>query len=81
MTLTQQDRLERQKTMYGITVEELEEWKEDSLMDDLMYSMSLLSDAQFHIYNERPETARQLINQAKYFISKRHKLDRELGRF
>ena len=61
--------------MFGVTTKTMLEAQEEDMMDDLMYSMSLISDAQQMIKHE--EQARKLMNQAKWFIARKRSADRE----
>jgi len=74
------ERLVRQQSLFGMFVEDMEEDRKESLMTDIMYAISLLSDAQelMEMNGGRYSTpVRHTINQAKYFMNKRHKEDRE----
>jgi hypothetical protein len=59
---------EAQEQMFGCTIDVMSREYEDSYSKN-MYIMSILSDAQ-EVMKGSPETARQFINKAKYFISK-----------
>ena len=59
-----------QVQMFGATFAEMEEMREDSMGDDKMLAMSILSDAQEAMERGQLEAARQLINKAKWIISR-----------
>lgn len=59
---------EQEIEMYGATSEALENSRPD-YQDDIGEAFSWLSDAQ-EVLPGDPETARQFINRAKYFLSK-----------
>lgn len=72
--------LERQRGMFGETIEEMRSAVMFTDLNDprdlVSYAAGILSDAQ-HIMGSDPETARQWINKAKYFMSEATRLLRE----
>ena len=60
---------ERQVMMFGETVKDMTESKPEFL-SNTEYAMSILSDAQ-EVLSVNPNLARQFINKAKYFISRK----------
>lgn len=63
MAFTMDDQIK----MFGETVADMENMKPPTV-DNLMYSMMILSDAQEMLERGKKETARQYINKAKHFI-------------
>ena len=84
MSLSQQEREQRDVSMFGMSSDELREMAETSLyragMDDrhgdAMLVMSILSDVQHVMEGGDTETARQYVNRAKYIIH-HYIMDRE----
>lgn len=60
---------EEQTKMFGATVKQLDEEWTEKLSSDRIYLQSMLSDVQEMILLKKDETARQVLNKAKYFIS------------
>ena len=72
--MSTKEQIEWQKQAYGTTIEEMENQFESELVDDpAFYAICILSDAQ-EVLEHNPETARQFINKAKYFMAKCKKL-------
>ena len=77
MSLSQQEREQRDVSMFGMSSDELREMAETSLYragtddrhGDAMLVMSILSDAQEVMSYGDVETARQYINRAKYLLN------------
>jgi len=60
--------MSKEISMFGETIESMIDTKPE-FTDNLMYAMSILSDAQEELERNNKETARKFINKAKYFIS------------
>ena len=80
MSLSQQERKERDVSMFGMSSADIRNMVEKSLYRrttqiseelraDVMFVMSILSDAQEAMAHGDVETARQYINRAKYVLN------------
>ena len=77
MSLSQQEREQRDVSMFGASSEDIRDMVETSiyritseeLHADAMMVMSILSDAQEVMAHGNVETARQYINRAKYVLN------------
>lgn len=83
MELTKEQKEQIEIKRYGCTLAEVKEEMEGRTKFNsqiLMYAMAILSDAQ-HTMESDPETARQWINKAKYWIDQvqSKELQREIG--
>jgi len=62
---------DQQISMFGETIEQMEKSsKMFGPVNDAMYAMQILSDAQEVLERGNPELCRQFINKAKHFLSK-----------